>query len=127
MQPVVVNWPGGEHAFRLAIGEMKVLQEKTDCGPEYLMMKLSAGRWTADELFEVIRNGLIGGGMPHVEALKLVRREFDAHPFIEFKAPCIEILASALYGPPIEDETPGEADPVMPTPEDQKTESSVSP
>ncbi|MDN8756763.1 GTA-gp10 family protein, partial [Staphylococcus aureus] len=82
--------------------------------PEYLLHKLSTGQWFAVELIEVLRNGLIGGGMPHVEALKLVRNAFDLHDLISFKVPVQEVLMGCLYGPA--DDPVGEDQPVMPTP-----------
>lgn len=124
MQASVIHWPGGEHAFRLGLGELETVQQRTDCGPEFLLHKLNAGQWAAADMVEIIRNGLIGGGMPHAEALKLVRKTFDLHPLISFKVPCQEILALSLYGPP--DDAVGEDMPVTPTPEDEKTASGSS-
>lgn len=115
MQPVVIPWPGGEHAFRLGLAELEAVQQKTDCGPEFLMHRLNAAQWKSGDLVEVLRNGLIGAGMPHVEALKLVRNAFDLHPMISFKVPAQAVLAACLYGPP--DDEPEKPDPETPTPE----------
>lgn len=117
-------WPGGEHAFRLGLRELRAIQNKTDCGPEHLLNKIKFGQWGVDELHEILRNGLIGAGTPHVEALKLVDRAFDTSPGIAFKVPAMEILSSYLFGPP--DDLVGELDPVAPTPEDEKTASGSS-
>lgn len=124
MQPVVIRWPGGEHPFRLGLGELRTIQQKTDCGPEFLRVRIFAGQWLVDDLREVIRNGLIGGGMPHVEALNLVDRAFDSSPAIDFKAPAVEILSAYLFGPA--DDPVGEGSPVEPTPVDEKTANGVS-
>lgn len=113
-QPVVIPWPGGEHPFRLGIAELEALQQKTDCGPEWLLHRINTGQWTAIDLIEVLRNGLIGGGMDHVAALKSVRNAFDLHPLIGFKVPAQTVLGACLYGPP--DDTVGEPTPVNPTP-----------
>lgn len=126
-QPVVVRWPGGEHAFRLGLAEIEALQQKTDCGPEFLLHKINAAQWKLVDLTEVLRNGLIGGGMPHVEAKRTVSNAVDLHPLIAFKVPAAEVLAASLYGPPEdEDDLPGEAAPVMPAPETEKTASGPS-
>ncbi|MFG6083921.1 gene transfer agent family protein [Paracoccus litorisediminis] len=120
MQPVVIRWPGGEHAFRLGIGELRAIQQLTDCGPEFLLHRISAGQWRVDDLRETIRNGLIGAGMAHVEALKLVDNAFATAPAaIAFKVPAQEILGAYLYGPP--DDPVGEDIPVVPTPETETT------
>lgn len=97
---LVLQWMGGEHAFHLSIAGLEIVQQKTECGPEYLLHRINAGQWHVGDLFEVIRNGLIGGGMGEADALKLTRRAFDAHPLIAFKVPAQAILAAALYGPP---------------------------
>lgn len=116
MQSAVILWPGGEHAFRLGIAELETIQQKTDCGPEHVLLALNSGTWHVTHLVEIIRCGLIGGGMNHVEALKLVRKTFELHPLIAFKVPCQEILSAALFGPP--EDPVGEPSPVEPTPGD---------
>jgi len=125
MRPVVIRWPGGEHAFRLGIGELRAIQQLTDCGPEFLMHRIAAGQWRVDDLRETIRNGLIGGGMAHVEALKLVDRTFSTtSAAVAFKGPAQEILAAYLYGPP--DDPVGEDMPGEPTPANETTASGSS-
>lgn len=109
MQDQVIQWPGGEHAFRLGLAELETIQQKTDCGPEFLLHRINAGQWHVGDLIEVLRNGLIGGGMPHVDALKIVRRAFETHPAILFKVPAQAVMAAFLFGPP--DDQPGEDSP----------------
>lgn len=113
-QPRVIRWPGGEHAFKLGIGDARVIQQKTDCGPEYLLARLSAGQWLVDDMPEILRNGLIGAGMTHVEALKLVQRAFEHYPPVAFKPAALEVMGAYLYGDP--DDPVGEPLPVNPTP-----------
>ena len=55
MQEVVIPWPGGEHAFRLGLAELETIQQKTDCGPEYLLHRINAGQWHVCDLIEVLR------------------------------------------------------------------------
>ena len=125
MQVVTVQWPGGLHAFGLGIAELATIQQKTDCGPEWLLHRINTGQWQVTDLIEVLRNGLIGGGMAHVEALKLVRNAFDLHPMIGFKIPAQTVLAACLYGPP--DDPVGEPLPVGPTPgNDDQTDAGSS-
>lgn len=120
---VVIRWPGGEHAFRLGIAELRALQQTTDCGPEHLANRISLGQWRVDDLREVLRNGLIGGGMAHVDAVRLIDRAL-APPFIRFKAPALAVLGDCLYGP--EDDPVGETMPVTPTPAHEQTENGSS-
>lgn len=99
MLSVTLVWPGGEHPFRLALAQLEGLQQKTDAGPEWLLMRLRAGQWAATEAFEVLRFGLIGGGMDEAAAKRTVADAFDRHPLIAFKVPAMTVLLAALYGP----------------------------
>ena len=99
MQAEMIVWPGGEHPFRLALAQLEGLQQKTDCGPEWLAMKLRSGQWTATEVFETLRWGLIGGGMGDAAAKKAVTDAFDRHPVGAFKVPALAVMMAALYGP----------------------------
>lgn len=99
MLSATLVWPGGEHPFRLALAQLEGLQQKTDAGPEWLLMRLRAGQWTATEAFEVLRFGLIGGGMDEAAAKRAVADAFDRHPLIAFKVPAMTVLLAALYGP----------------------------
>lgn len=99
MNPSVIVWPGGEHPFRLALAQLEGLQKATDCGPEWLAMKLRSGQWLSTEAFEVLRWGLIGGGMGASEAKKLVGDAFDRHPVGSFKVPALAVMMASLYGP----------------------------
>lgn len=124
MQAIILRWPGGEHAFRLGIEELRVIQQKTDCGPEHILRKIEHGWWTVDELREVLRNGLIGGGMKPVDAMKAVDKAFDDAPAISFKVPAMEVMSTYLFGP--EDDPVGEDLAVTPTPPHYQTENGGS-
>lgn len=120
MTPVLMTWPGGEHPFRLALAQLEGLQQKTDAGPEWLLMRLQTGQWAATDIFETLRFGLIGGGMGDGEAGKTVRDAFDRHPLIEFKVPALNVLMAALYGPaddPAGKQAPAGAMTLDPSPE----------
>ena len=103
MEAELVTWPGGEHPFRLALAQLEGLQQKTDAGPEWLAMRLRSGQWFGTEAFEVLRWGLIGGGMKPDAAKKAVSDAFDRHPVGSFKVPALTVLMAALYGPPDDD------------------------
>ena len=107
--PIVLRWPGGEHAFRLGLGDLEVVQANTDCGPEFLLHRINMGGWKVADLMEVLRNGLIGGGMDAVAAKSAVESAFDRHALISFKAPAQAVLSASLFGPP--DDQPGEDSP----------------
>lgn len=97
---ITIDWGDGTHTFRLAIGQIQELQEKTKVGPRRLWMRIISGDWLVDDLRETIRLGLIGGGTPPVVALGLVRRYVEERPLLESIQPAIQILAAALNGVP---------------------------
>lgn len=100
-------WPGGEHTFRLRLGELQALQDKCDAGPELILQRIRLGAWRVNDLFETLRFGLIGGGMDRAAARDLVLDCFERAPIMEFKTPAVEVLAAALIG--VEDDPAGEA------------------
>lgn len=104
-----LKWGDGEHAFRLTVGNVRELQEKTGAGPQELLRRITSGRWRIDDLRETLRIALIGGGTKPVEALTLVQRYVDERPFSEAILPAHAILAWAIYGEgSLEDQPPGE-------------------
>lgn len=99
------DWADGEHRFRLAIGGLRELQEKLGCSPFRVFERLRAGEPMVDDAREVLRIGLIGGGMEPVPALDLVRRYADERPLAEGRTTAVLVLGAALFGVP--DEQPG--------------------
>lgn len=104
---VSLTWIGGEHTFALGIGELRALQTATNAGPEELLHRMAAKAWRVDDLVEILRLGLIGGGeIRDPEAGRLVVRLADLHGWIALREPAFRVLARALTGP--EDDNPGE-------------------
>lgn len=95
---VSFEWADGLHTFRLPIGQLRELQEKTGVGPLRLFNRLLDGSWHVDDAREVMRLGLIGGGMEPLEALRLVQRYVDARPLMETQAPALLVMGAALHG-----------------------------
>lgn len=91
-------WADGEYRFRLAIGQLRELQDKTGTGPFVLFSRFMDGSWRVDDIRETIRLGLIGGGMKPTDALVLVKRYVDDRPKVENVTPARLILAAALFG-----------------------------
>lgn len=105
---VDLKWGDGDYTFRLAIGQLRELQDKTGCGPMELLRRMMAGTWRVDDARETLRLGLIGGGMKPPEALKLVQRYVDDRPLAESIMPAQAILMAAVFGELEEDKKPGE-------------------
>ena len=99
---VSFDWADDHHCFRLPLGQLREVQDKTGVGPMTLLRRLQAGGWMVDDPREVLRCGLIGAGMEPVQALDLVRRYVDERPLGEAVRPAYLVLAAALFGPPDE-------------------------
>jgi hypothetical protein len=91
-------WGDGEYTFRLPIGQLRELQEKTGVGPGELADRMLHGKWRIDDLRETLRLGLIGGGMEPTKATVLIRRYFDDRPLLENVKPAHVVLLAALVG-----------------------------
>jgi len=110
---VTFEWAGEERCFRLPIGMLRELQEKTGAGPFELMRRIQFDQWRVDDLRETIRCGLIGGGMTPNEAGRLVKTYVDDRPLAEARNPAIVILGAAIYG--VDDEPLGKRRPARKT------------
>lgn len=100
-------WADGDYTFRLAWGQLIELQEKTDCGPGFLLDKMWQNNWKVQHISEIIRLGLIGGGQTPADALKLTRNYVENRPPLENLSLAQAILAISLQGAP--EEAKGEA------------------
>lgn len=94
-----LTWVGGEHAFALKIGQLRALQQACDAGPEQILSRIWAGEWRVDDLAEVIRLGLVGGGdVAAKDAGQLVTGLMEKHPLMQFKPIAQAVLMDALIG-----------------------------
>src|SRR5215471_13618044 len=112
---VTLTWGDGEHTFRIAFGQWHELQESINkhrieigeptIGPMGLLRGLLSGDAWPHDVREVIRLGLIGGGMKTDRALVLVKRHVEAKPYFQSMPTARIILQTAMFGPP--DDTVG--------------------
>lgn len=93
-------WADGEYRFRLPIGQLRELQNKTEVGPPELFYRLGSSTWRVDDVRETIRLGLIGGGLSPTAALVLVIQYVDARPLMENVSIATKIIGAALVGDP---------------------------
>lgn len=100
---IQIAWGDGEHVFRLAIPQLLELEEKCNAGAIEILNRLMASRWRTNDVREVIRLGLIGGGKDPVTAHAHTIRYVDERPLLESVPPAIAILGTALHGPVLED------------------------
>lgn len=105
---VELDFADGERLFRLPIGRWRAVQERCDAGPMALLRRYTDGTWRVDDLREVIRQGLIGGGMVVAEADQLLRHHFDDLPLAQFVTLAQAIVIASVVGVPDESAPPGE-------------------
>ncbi|WP_309582982.1 gene transfer agent family protein [Rhizobium rhizogenes] len=99
---VSFDWADGTYSFRLAWGQLEELQEKCDAGPYVVLQRLHSGAWRIEDITNIIRLGLIGGGMEPAPSLKLARRYVEERPPMENLIPAQVILSAGLTGAPEE-------------------------
>lgn len=92
-----------DYVFRLAWGELTSVQESCDAGPFVVLDRLMSGRWLLNDIREVIRFGLIGGGLEPTAALKLMRTYVEARPPHESLGLARKIMTAGVVGAPDED------------------------
>lgn len=103
-------WGDGEQTFRFAIGQFRELQENINkrrvaigapmVGPMSLVRLLQANDAWPDDVRDVLRLGLIGGGMKPADAHRLMTHYFDAVPPLENMKPAFTVLLAGLAGVP---------------------------
>jgi len=113
-----------EHRFRIAYGQWRELQESINkprleigqpvIGPRDLFLLLLDKNAWAHDVREVIRLGLIGGGMKPDRALVLVKRHLEGNqPWFLCNELARQVLQVAMFGPP-DDQVGKDATPAAP-------------
>lgn len=96
-QPALIKWQGGEHAFLLRIGELRAIDDRVQDGAMAAWFRLRSARPRFDDVFEVLRQGLIGGGMESREASRLMEKIEDQHGLGPLIPTAAEILFRAFH------------------------------
>lgn len=102
-----LDWADGTYSFALKWGQLSELQERTSAGPYVVLDRLRSGHWRIEDISNVVRLGLIGGGMTPVDALAKTRTYVEDRPPMENVTVAYAILNAAIIGAP--DEILGEA------------------
>lgn len=107
---ITLVWGDGEQTFRFAIGQFRELQEKVNArriaigapmvGPMSLLNLLRANDAWPDDIRDVLRIGLNGGGMKPAESHRLMTHYFDPVPPLENMKPAFMVLLAGLAGAP---------------------------
>jgi hypothetical protein len=109
---ITLFWGDDEHRFRLAIGEFRELQECVNLrrlkigagivGPMSLLNSLRISDAWPDDVRDILRLGLVGGGMEPKGAHRLLRTYFDdvdRYPPLTHMRPAFLILTAGFTGP----------------------------
>jgi hypothetical protein len=73
----LIAWPQGEHAFWLNLGELRALEAACDAGFMLIWTRMISSQPRVDDVYQTIRLGLIGGGMPSEKANALTAKAFE--------------------------------------------------
>ena len=77
---ITLTWADGDYPFRLGLSELEELERNLDLSIYAVAYGLRDMTAKTIVIREVLRNGLIGGGMPPADALAKVRRYVDELP-----------------------------------------------
>lgn len=112
---IELTWADAERRFRIAIGEFRSLQESVNArriaieaqpiGPSALLHALRTNNAWPDDVRDVLKAGLVGGGETYQAAQRLLARHFDNKPLLEHMKVAFLVLLAALVGVP--DDEPG--------------------
>lgn len=107
---IELTWAEAPRRFRIAIGEFRTLQESVNArrvaidaqpiGPSALLHLLRTNNAWPDDVRDVLKAGLIGGGEPYQVTQRLLVRNFDNKPLLEHTKTAFLILMAALVGVP---------------------------
>lgn len=122
---ITKDFADGAYSFRLAYGQWLELQEAVNCGPLELYVRLLQRGWRIQNIREIVRIGLIGGGQTPADALRLVKRYVEDRPLMENVQLAIEIVAASLELPKGVDAPAGEASGAMKSPDSSTSETST--
>jgi hypothetical protein len=104
---ITLDFADGEHVFRLRYGELMQLQDACDAGPIWILNRMLTPNadnrgWRIQDVSQVLRLGLIGGGLEPLKALRLVREYVEMRPPMENLLHAQAVLSAALMGAPDE-------------------------
>ncbi|MHC2578231.1 hypothetical protein ACVI1J_009679 [Bradyrhizobium diazoefficiens] len=112
MSEIELIWGSGLQSFKFGLGQFRALQENVNrrrlaigappVGPMDLVEQLKAKNVWPDDLRDILRLGLIGGGMSPRDAHLEMAQSFDDTPPVEHVKPALSVLLAGLVGPPSE-------------------------
>lgn len=99
MQVLLHEWGGVERAFALDFGLVCDIEAACgDTGIGGIYVRLATHQYRAREVYQTIRHGLIGGGLPRADAERLMKTRFDEIPLADSVALAVDLLAALNNG-----------------------------
>lgn len=109
---IVEPFADGDYSFCIGYGEWKLLQDSLNMGPFELYAAMLNRQWRVEHLREIIRIGLIGGGIDVNKALNLSKNYVEGRPIVEHLGLALKILSASLSVPKGEEVELGEGEAV---------------
>lgn len=100
----------GEHVFELTPPMIAELERQTGVGIGILASRVPAMLFSFVDLIEVIRLGLIGGGMAPVDAQRMVDTYAKGRPISEFYPLATGVIQKLMFGDREPQQEAGDAD-----------------
>lgn len=88
----------GEHTFRLGYKEISQFEEKFDLAFMAFINRIAEGNAKIVEVREIIRLGLIGGGMEAPKTIPLLKAFVEEAPLADYMAVALKIAQSGAFG-----------------------------
>jgi hypothetical protein len=99
MAEILAEWGGEQRRLALTFGNLMDIEEacgKVGIGEIYT--RLGSHRYFARDVYHVIRQGLIGGGLKGAEADRLMQDRFSATPMVTNVEIAMELLITVMAG-----------------------------
>ncbi len=103
-----ITWAGGANQFRLAIGELRTIEQRCDAGVAVVMMRLLGQQWKVDDVIQPILLGLIGAGMAEPDAKRAIEKAHSTANMYALAITSAAILQKFIMWDP-DGDAPGEA------------------
>lgn len=94
-----VIWAAGEHTFRFAIGELRALEKSCDSGVAVVLTRLMGSQFRVDDIVEVLRIGLMGGGMNERAAMQTIEKAYPHANLYDLSVTAARVLATFVTWP----------------------------
>lgn len=92
---VIIPWGEGDNLFALKGKQLETLEKVCDAGISEIAHRVMSLSPKYADLYYVIMLGLEGGGMPSVDAKKMMDRYFDGAPLANPSDPYSPVLTAA--------------------------------